>query len=277
MLNRCIAMWSAAIFGLLLMATAAGCAGRHDLAPAPGQVRVEVANVGFDNQRGAHFVLLEDRSGERRLEILIGARQAQAIAFEMHGVKSARPLTHDLLRNVIVRTGNHLDRVVITRMHDQIYFADIVLDNGRLRIDSRPSDAIALAMGLDAPIFVNGHLLRGGEGLAGGLPSHASLPVTVETGGISVQKLSASIAKYFSRAPRSGVLVAEVSGPAASAGLRSGDIVTAVRKHPVRTPADFVAAMAGAKDKAVVTLSVIRGGHTHTISIRHEKIARREP
>jgi bifunctional DNase/RNase len=262
MVDRRTALWAAAIFGLLVVVAGAGCAGRHDSGPAPGQVRVEVAHVGFDNRRGAHYLLLEDRSGKRKLEILIGDQAARAIVFEMRGIKP--------------RTGNHLDRVVITRVHDQIYYAEIVLDDGRLRIDSRPSDAIALAMGLDAPIFVNGHLLQGADGLAGGLSSHASLPATVETEGISVQELSVPIAKYFSRAPQSGVLVAEVSGPAASAGLRSGDIVTAVGKNPVHAPADFVAMMAAARDAPAVTLSVIRGGHNHSISIKHEKIARRD-
>ena len=276
MVDRRTALWAAAIFGLLVVVAGAGCAGRHDSGPAPGQVRVEVAHVGFDNRRGAHYLLLEDRSGKRKLEILIGDQAARAIVFEMRGIKPQRPLTHDLLRDVILRTGNHLDRVVITRVHDQIYYAEIVLDDGRLRIDSRPSDAIALAMGLDAPIFVNGHLLQGADGLAGGLSSHASLPATVETEGISVQELSVPIAKYFSRAPQSGVLVAEVSGPAASAGLRSGDIVTAVGKNPVHAPADFVAMMAAARDAPAVTLSVIRGGHNHSISIKHEKIARRD-
>jgi bifunctional DNase/RNase len=238
-------------------------------------VRVDVANVGFDNQRGAHYVLLEDRSGKRRLEILIGDQSARAIVFEMRGIKPERPMTHDLLRNVIVRTGNHLDRVVITRMRGQIYYADIVLDHGRLRIDSRPSDAIALAMGLDAPIFVNGHLLQSTGSNAGGPPSHASLPATVAVEGISVQDLNAPIASYFSLTPQTGVLVAAVSGPAASAGLQCGDIVTAVKKHPVHSPADFVAAMGAAKDAPLVTLSVIRSGRPRTISIRHEKIARR--
>jgi bifunctional DNase/RNase len=276
MVHRRTAPWAAGVFGALAALTlaAAGCAGRHDSGPTPDQVRVEVANVGFDNQSGAHYVMLEDLSGRRGLQILIGDEEARAIMFEMRGIKPERPLTHDLLRNVIERTGNHVDRVVITGLHDQIYYADIVLDHGRLRLDSRPSDAIALAMGLGAPIFVNDHLFKPATTLERRGPMQARLPVTLAAEGVSVQELSAPIASYFAAAPQSGVLVAEVSGPAARAGLKRGDIVTAVEKHPVRSPAEFVAALAAAKDAPTVTLTVIRAGHTRTVTIAREKIAR---
>lgn len=275
MSNRRTELLAAAVIGLLAAVSVIGCAGQRDLGPAADQVRVEVANVGFDNHSGTHYVLLEDRSGKRRLEILVGDEEARAIIFEMRGVKPERPLTRDLLRDVIVRTGNHLDRVVITRLHDQIYYADIVLDHGRLNLDSRPSDAIALAMGLDAPIFVNGRLLDDAGGLASGQRSHAALPATLAAEGISIQSLSTPIASYFALPPRSGVLVAGVSGPAAQAGLLAGDVVTTVERHPVRSPADFIAALANAKDAPAVTLSVIRSGHAQAITIRREKIARR--
>lgn len=269
------ALRAAVVFAVMTAVAAAGCAGRHDSQQAPGQVRVKVANVGFDNRSGAHYVLLEDHSGRRKLEILVGDDEARTIVFEMHGIKPQRPMTQDLLRKVIVRTGNHLDRVVITRLHDQIYYADIVLNDGRLRLDSRPSDAIALAMGLDAPIFVNGQLLESVDVSASITPPNAKLPATLEADGISVQELSAPIASYFALAPQSGVLVAGVSGPAARAGLRPGDVVTAVKKHPVSSPAGFVAALVSDKDAPAVTLNVIRNGSTQEIVIRREKIARR--
>ena len=90
----------------------------------------------------------------RALQILIGDEEARTIMLEMHGIKPDRPLTHDLLRDLIEQTGNRVDRVVITSVHNQIYYADIYLDRAGLRLDSRPSDAIALAMGMGAPIFV---------------------------------------------------------------------------------------------------------------------------
>lgn len=277
MTRRRAASWFTAVLAAVLGAAAAGaagCAGRHDVGPTPDQVRVEVAKVGFDDQSGAHYVLLEDLTGKRSLQILIGEEEARAIMLEMRGIKPERPLTHDLLRNLIERTGNHVDRVVITGLHDQVYYADIVLDHGRLRLDSRPSDAIALAMGLRAPIFVNDHLFQPAEALGRRGPARASLPATLAAEGISVQELSAPIASYFGVAPQSGVLVAGVSGPGAHAGLRRGDIVTAVEQHPVRSPTEFIAALAAAKNAPAVTLTVLRAGRTHTIRIAREKIAR---
>lgn len=233
-----------------------------------------MANVGFDDQSGAHYVLLEDLAGKRGLQILIGDEEARAIMLEMRGIRPERPLTHDLLRNVIERTGNHVDRVVITGVHDQIYYADILLDHGHLHVDSRPSDAIALAMGLGAPIFVNDHLFQPATGLEPGRPEQAKLPATLAAEGISVQELSAPIASYFGMTPQDGVLVAEVSEAAARAGLQRGDIVTAVEKHPVHSPTDFIAALIAAKGKPAVTFTVIRAGRPQTVTIAREKIAR---
>lgn len=265
------AVAAAALAGIL--ALAAGCARRSDDAAPPGQVRVEVANVGFDNDSGAHYVLLEDLAGKHALQILIGDEEARTIMLEMHGIKPDRPLTHDLLRDVIEQTGNHVDRVVITSEHNEIYYADIYLNRGGLRLDSRPSDAIALAMGMGAPIFVANGLFLPATALQHPVPAGKSLPATFSARDIVVQDLSPSLARYFAVLPRSGVLVAQVSGPAARAGLMRGDIVTVVDKHPVRSVADFAAALAGFRDPSV-NFTVMRGRQTRTITLVREKAAR---
>src|SRR6202521_560952 len=141
----------------LLMAAmvAAACACSRDSDQVrPDQVKVEVASVGVDGDTGEHYVLLADHSGQRTLPIAIGDTEAQAIVLELHGMKPDRPLTHDLLREVIEQTGNHVDRVVIGDLRDETYYAVIYLNRGRYQVDSRPSDAIALALGANAPIFV---------------------------------------------------------------------------------------------------------------------------
>src|SRR5208282_2605697 len=71
-----------------------------------------------------------------------------------------RPLTHDLVRSIIGQTGNRVDRIVIGDMRNEVYYATIYMDGGRYTIDSRPSDAIALAMGMNAPIYVNDKLFE---------------------------------------------------------------------------------------------------------------------
>jgi bifunctional DNase/RNase len=257
-----------------MLALCSGCARHGDNGgPSPDQVRVEVANVGLDNDSGAHYVLLEDLARTRALQILIGDEEARTIMLEMHGIKPDRPLTHDLLRDLIERTGNHVDRVVITSVHNQIYYADIYLDRAGLRLDSRPSDAIALAMGIGAPIFVANGLFQSATAFQRAVPATRNLPATITAQGIVVQDLSPAVAKQFAVPPLSGVLVADVSGLAASAGLMSGDIVTAVDKHPVRSTSEFVMALVGFRDP-YVSFSVTRGKQTRTITILRENAAR---
>jgi len=273
MWHRHRAAFAAAALAAIL-ALSSGCARRgEDGGSSPGQVRVEVANVGLDNDSGAHYVQLEDLSRTRVLQILIGDEEARTIMFEMHGIKPDRPLTHDLLRDLIEQTGNHVDRVVITSVHNQIYYADIYLDRAGLRLDSRPSDAIALAMGMGAPIFVANGLFQPATAFQHEAPASKNLPATITAQDIVVQDLSPSLASQFAVPPSSGVLVAQVSGLAARAGLMCGDIVTAVDKHRVHSTSDFVMALVGFRDP-YVSFSVTRGRQTRTITVERESAER---
>ena len=98
------------------------------------------------------IVLLREMDGERYLPIWIGAVEAAAIAFEQQGVRPARPMTHDLLREVVRALGATLEAVNITEMRDGIYIAELVFGNDRV-VSARPSDAVALAVRTGAPIF----------------------------------------------------------------------------------------------------------------------------
>jgi hypothetical protein len=276
MRSRYRAILAAGAFALATILTSSfGCTRRGDDDHSSAeQVRVDVANVGLDNDSGAHYVLLEDAARRRALQILIGDEEARTIMLEMHGIKPDRPLTHDLLRDLIEQTGNRVDRVVITSVHNQIYYAYIYLDRAGLRLDSRPSDAIALAMGMGAPIFVNNGLFQSAAVEPHETPASKSLPHTITAQGIVVQDLSPSLARQFAVAPQSGVLVADVSGLAARAGLICGDIITAVNKHRVRSISDFLIAMAGFRDP-YVSFSVTRGQQMRIITIERENTAPR--
>lgn len=107
-------------------------------------VRVEMPN----NQP---IVLLREEGGPRYLPIFIGVPEATAIGYALQGVDPPRPMTHDLFATVMAETGLHLERVEITELHDGTFFAEIALRRGEesLRISSRPSDAIALAVRMD--------------------------------------------------------------------------------------------------------------------------------
>ena len=105
---------------------------------------------------GAYAILLKEVNGNRRLPIIIGAFEAQAIALELEGIKPPRPLTHDLFKQVIDNLGASIIEVIIDELRENTFYAKILLEISGLtnEIDGRPSDAIALAVRAQAPIFV---------------------------------------------------------------------------------------------------------------------------
>jgi bifunctional DNase/RNase len=101
---------------------------------------------------GAYALILREVNGNRRLPIIIGASEAQSIALEMEGIKPPRPLTHDLMKNIIAAFGAELTDIVIDDLRDGTFYAKLNIDSQM--IDSRPSDAIALAVRYGVQIYV---------------------------------------------------------------------------------------------------------------------------
>jgi len=119
---------------------------------------VEVIGVRVEMPSNQPIVLLREVDGERYLPIWIGAPEAAAIAFAQQGVLPPRPLTHDLLKNVLEATGNVLSEVRITEMSEGVFYATMVLDTS-VEIEARPSDSIALALRTGARIVCAEELL----------------------------------------------------------------------------------------------------------------------
>lgn len=119
-------------------------------------VHMKVRGVALDQQMNP-VVLLVDQAETMALPIWIGQAEATAIAMELQGVKPPRPMTHDLLRSVLKELSIAITRVVVTDVKDSTYFAEIHLarNGSHFVVDSRPSDAIALALRAQAPIFVS--------------------------------------------------------------------------------------------------------------------------
>lgn len=120
-------------------------------------VPVELYRIRQDDRRGAQLIVLRDRANRRLLHIVIGPFEAEAIRSRVAGVDTIRPMTHDLLANVIHELGCKLSRVNIDRLLDHTFYAHLIVekDDGTVvEIDSRPSDAIALAVRTGAPLFV---------------------------------------------------------------------------------------------------------------------------
>jgi bifunctional DNase/RNase len=113
---------------------------------------LKVVGVRVELPASQPVVLLKEVDGSRYLPIWIGPVEASAIAFQQQGVTSARPLTHDLLRDVIGALGRPLQAVQITELRDEIFYADLIFAGG-VTVSARPSDAIALALRSEAPIF----------------------------------------------------------------------------------------------------------------------------
>lgn len=123
---------------------------------------VKVRGLILDPRNNSPVVILKDVSSDMVLPIWIGVFEANAIAMEIEKAVAPRPMTHDLLKNVIAQLGATVERVIITDLIESTFYAVIVLRvNGEhVIVDSRPSDAIALALRTDSPIFVAEHVLE---------------------------------------------------------------------------------------------------------------------
>ncbi len=109
---------------------------------------------------GGYAIILKEVSGNRRLPIIIGQYEAQSIALELEGIKPPRPLTHDLLKEVIETFGYSVNHIVINELKDSTFYAKIKFDSSSLEeMDARPSDAIAIALKFSSPIYVNSDIM----------------------------------------------------------------------------------------------------------------------
>lgn len=133
---------------------------------------------------GAYALILTELDGDRRLPIIIGTFEAQAIALELEQIKPPRPMTHDLIRNVILSFDSVVREVYINHLSEGTFFARVFLDKGtdNLELDARPSDAIALAIRFGAPILVDETVLEK-AGLTAGEPIDGSEETAADSSG----------------------------------------------------------------------------------------------
>jgi hypothetical protein len=127
----------------------------------PVQIQMELSRILIAETRDYQLIELREVDGERRLPIVIGLFEAAAIERRLKGIEIRRPQTHDLLAHTIEALGARLDRIVINDLRDDTFFARLVIGrNGEtIDVDSRPSDAIALGIAQEVPIYVEEHVL----------------------------------------------------------------------------------------------------------------------
>lgn len=125
-------------------------------------ISMELAKLVISELREEQVVVLKEIAGERSFPIVIGLNEAAAIDRGLRGIKASRPMTHDLIRNVIQGLSATLKSVIIHQIKNSTFYANLILQrNGtETKVDSRPSDAIALALTLKAPILVDESVLR---------------------------------------------------------------------------------------------------------------------
>ncbi len=125
-------------------------------------IEMRVGGLTLDPMTKTPIVILKDEDNKLNLPIWIGLMEATAMATELEGIRMARPMTHDLLRRLIDELGGQIESIEVTELKDNTYYASICLQAGekKLTIDSRPSDAISLALRTKSPIFVAKQVLE---------------------------------------------------------------------------------------------------------------------
>ena len=231
-------------------------------------VETTVKSVTLDPESNSPVVILETVGDKKLLPMWIDLPEARAIALELERITPPRPLTHDLIRNLLNALGAKVRRATITDMRNNIYFAllSIELRGETLEIDSRPSDAIAVALRMKAPIYATAEVLAkakalpapGGRGEQGG-----------QRLGLQVQDLTAELAALLDFSFQQGVLVADVApeSPAAKAGLVRGDVLTRANEAALQSSADLDAILESAKVPAQIRFEVMRKGQPVVIVI----------
>jgi bifunctional DNase/RNase len=126
------------------------------------KIRLDIIGMSYSqSQSGAYALILGERNGKRRLPIIIGGFEAQAIAIELEKIKTPRPLTHDLFRVFAVAYDIVITEVVINKFSEGVFHAKLVCTNGETEreVDSRTSDAIALALRFSCPVYTYEHIM----------------------------------------------------------------------------------------------------------------------
>ena len=255
-----------AVVGILVLPFLAQ-APAAEFPAASGMWRVHVKTVVLDSRNKQPVVVLEDKIQGRMIPIWIGMAEARAIMMQLRGVTPKRPMTHDLLRNIIGGLKAKVVRVVITELKGGMFYAHIEMKSPdrSFFIDSRPSDAIALALRVKAPIFAKAQVLRDGE-----LRRFGSSLTHRKRMGVVLQSLTPSLSRYFGGGDAAGLLVSQVFAgkPAERSGLRRGDVIIQVGGRKVSTVESFEREFLNRGRE--MNISVRRGPRGENIRLRIE-------
>jgi bifunctional DNase/RNase len=219
-------------------------------------IEMEVKGVRLDTIGQNPVVILADKESKKALPIWIGLLEANAIDRELKNISSPRPMTHDLLHSILAQIQVKVKEVKIVELKDHTYFATLILilNQGVIEVDARPSDAIILSLKSKTPIFVSSKILDQ-QGI-----SLTKKDNFGERYGIRIQELTPSLASHFNFKGQRGVLVSEiVSGSASEAsGIKAGDIITKVNLKEMGTVQEFEEVFDGLKGGSSTQILLFR-------------------
>ncbi|ETW99897.1 MAG: hypothetical protein ETSY1_13225 [Candidatus Entotheonella factor] len=209
-------------------------------------LELHVKGITIDPDGNVPVVILEAPTSHKAFPMWIGKQEAQAIAIELQGIPTPRPLTHMLLRNILTNLQVKVERIVIHDLQENTFFASIFLQQGQSRhtIDARPSDAIALAIATKAPILVAPHVLQAVQTIPTA-PAQTTPQLVAKKFGMHMQTLDERLARAFQLPRAGGVLVAfvEEHSQAARGGVNRGDIIMRADGQAIKTLDDLMAVL----------------------------------
>ena len=251
------------------------CDGWFNIATARAQsnnaefVPVELSTIGLDGRTGSPIVVLRDPETGIVVPIWIGPAEAQAIALSLHGVLTSRPMTHDLMASLIAELRADVEEVVVTDLRNNTYFGIVRLrvkgDNKTRDVDSRPSDALALALRTGAPIRVARKILAGVPEFDFIAPEGPNQ--VVQALGMTVVVATPALRKEFRLADQRGVVVTSAFGAARDKGIRRGDLITEINGKAIEQPSAFFEAVRATPKKGLIRITYWRDGKTRTVEL----------
>jgi uncharacterized protein len=251
-----------------LAATGAGVVPPRDDA-ANDLVPVELSTVGLDRVAGAPIVLLREPDSGRVVPIWVGMAEAQAIALALHGVAVPRPMTHDLMANLLSALQAEVEEVLVHDVRDNTYLGTVRLrvagEDAVRDVDSRPSDALALALRTGALIRVARKILVEAPEFDFIAPEGPGQ--IVQALGVTVASPTPALRDEFDLPDRAGVVVVSVFGRAREDGLRRGDLIVETNGKPVEEPMDFFDAIRSTLPGASVHIVYWREGEEGALEL----------
>jgi uncharacterized protein len=235
----------------------------------PDLVAVEIFTIGMDLLAGSPVVLLRQPDSGELLPIWVGLPEAQAIGRALHGVQTPRPMTHDLIATLLDRLQAKVVAVVVHDLRESTYHGRIELktqgQDQNIQIDSRPSDALALALRTGSEILVTRKLLIDIPHFDFAPPDESQQVVRLL--GLTLVAPNPDLRRQFKLPDRPGAFVRETTPAARRLGIEAGDLVVTVNQQPVTSPVHLFEVVLDTREGKPLELGLLRAGKEITVRV----------